>query len=161
MNTFLNNSKQHRQSKHLPWCSRSPTVVFLVFPMCDQRYVWMNMYKNVWICIKILGWPKRSFKFSITSYGKTRMNILANPIEAREHGVLESGIRHQHMCCYKTPWRHSNRVPPLFPWGSWTLLFLPGHPPPDAPWIALIKPDRKMSKQKSHKTSSNITQGLS
>ena len=58
-------------------------------------------------------------------------DVLANPTEAREHGVLESGIRHRHMCCYKTPWRRSNRVPPHSPRGSWTLLFLPGqHRPP-------------------------------
>ena len=31
------------------------------------------------IC-KALGWQKNWFKFSITSYGKTQMNFLANPI---------------------------------------------------------------------------------
>ena len=28
----------------------------------------------------ILGWPKTSFEFFITSYGKNRTNFLANPI---------------------------------------------------------------------------------
>ena len=31
------------------------------------------------IC-KVLGWQKNWFKFSITSYGKTQTNFLANPI---------------------------------------------------------------------------------
>ena len=33
------------------------------------------------IC-KVLDWPKSWFKFSITSYGKTQMNFLANTISA-------------------------------------------------------------------------------
>ena len=28
----------------------------------------------------ILGWPKHLFRFSVPSYSKTRMNVLANPI---------------------------------------------------------------------------------
>lgn len=35
--------------------------------------------------IYILGWPKGSFGFSVTSYGKTRTVFLANPIETYAH----------------------------------------------------------------------------
>lgn len=30
--------------------------------------------------LDVLGWPKNSFKFSITVYGKVQTNFLANPI---------------------------------------------------------------------------------
>ena len=32
------------------------------------------------LCFHLLGWPNSSFRFSITSYRKTRMNFLASPI---------------------------------------------------------------------------------
>ena len=30
--------------------------------------------------LDVFGWPKSSFRFSITSYGKVQTNFLANPI---------------------------------------------------------------------------------
>ena len=36
----------------------------------------------LWTATDILGWPKCLFGFSIISYGKTRTNFLANPIQS-------------------------------------------------------------------------------
>lgn len=41
------------------------------------------------ICILILGWPEGSFGFPITSYGKTPVEPLADPVKAERELVLD------------------------------------------------------------------------